>query len=289
MKITRSADRPIAIGGAWSVLACAALTACATAPAGPRAISTDGLRARPAYDLEWITSYETALATVGAIMERDLRMPRLQVTVRFYPDRQAFESALVGVGYDPAFARDTAEIMTAIGGHRGVLINDGKLGSQPWSRRIATLAHELTHSLQYEVGGGHRGTSDQWLREGFAEWVTVRVLERLGLTTLDEATMRGTLALRDMRSPDRLPSLGVMVTFPQWVALGRGGQGAVMYDQAFVASDFLIRRHGIEAMVAYFTRFATSQDRVANFRAAFGEDLETFERAFRESVWKRSR
>jgi hypothetical protein len=290
-------SEPRAIRRIVGAFLCAALTACASAPTGPRAIATDTLKARPAYDLDWITSYETALATVCHIMERDLRLPRLQVTVRFYPDRETFEAALVGVGYNPQFARDTAEIMTAIGGYRGVLINERKLGSRPWPQRIATLAHELTHSLQYEVGGGQRGASDQWLREGFGEWVAARVLERLGLTTLNDAVMRGVLTLQSRRRPrdaaaadaGGLPPLGAMVTFPQWVALGQNGQGAMLYDQAFVAVDVLIRRHGVDAVLAYFTRFAATQDRVANFRAAFGEDLETFEGAFRDSVWKKKR
>jgi len=281
----------------FAALMCSVLAGCAgtggarSTPAfpahgAPRVIATDTLRARPAYDLDWITSYETALATVAEIMERDLRLPRLQVAVRFYRDTAAFEAALVGVGYDPRFARDTAEIMTAIGGYRGVLINERKLASRPWPSRIATLAHELTHSLQYELGGGHRGTSDQWLREGFGEWVAVRVLERLGLTTLNDAVVRGTLSIQPARPPLSKP-LAAMVTFPQWVALGQGDQAATMYDQAFVAVDFLIRRRRVEAVLAYFARFAASQDRVENFRAAFGEDLETFEEAFRASVWKR--
>jgi hypothetical protein len=32
------------------------------------------------------------------------------------------------------------------------------------------------------------------------------------------------------------------------------------------------------AVIDYFKRFASSDDRVANFRAAFGEDLESFEK-----------
>ena len=276
--------------GAWAVLCLIIIAgsapACATGPVGPRTIATETLKARPTYDLDWITSYETALATVTDVMHRDLRLPRLAVAVRFYPDTPAFEGALLGVGYEPQFARDTAAIMTAIGGYRGVLINERKLAARPWPQRLATLAHELTHSLQYEVGGGHRGTSDQWLREGFGEWVAVRVLEKLGVTTLDEATVRGTLALQALRSPDRVPPLGAMVTFPQWVALGQGPHKAIVYDQAFVAVDFLIRRRGVDAVLAYFSRFSTSQDRAGNFQAAFGEDLDTFERAFHAHVWR---
>jgi hypothetical protein len=40
------------------------------------------------------------------------------------------------------------------------------------------LAHELTHTVQYELGGGHRGTSDQWLREGFAGVRRATIVDR---------------------------------------------------------------------------------------------------------------
>jgi hypothetical protein len=51
--------------------------------------------------------------------------------------------------------------------------------------------------------------------------------------------------------------------------------------------DFLLERHGVPAMLDYFRRFAASDDRAANFRAAFGEDLETFEAALSARLRRR--
>ncbi|HVR71384.1 MAG TPA: hypothetical protein VMT87_11130 [Vicinamibacteria bacterium] len=258
-----------------------ATAACASAP--PRVVSSSRIKARPVARVDWIHGWESALATATAVMERELGIPRFEVVVHLYPGRQAFEQALVAGGYRADFARDTAATLTAIGGHRAVLINAAKLDSAPWERRLALLAHEVAHSLQYELGGGRRGTSDQWLREGFAEWVSLRVLERLDAGTVDEARRRVRLALRGGRG-ESLPPLAAMVTFPQWVALGQGPHRAVIYDQAFAAVDFLIRRHGAGKAVRYFELFSGSQDRLENFRAAFGEDPSTFEQAFRADL-----
>jgi hypothetical protein len=47
-----------------------------------------------------------------------------------------------------------------------------------------------------------------------------------------------------------------------------------------LAAGLLVERHGAPALVAYFERFGTSDDRLANFRLAFGEDLPAFEQRF---------
>ena len=130
---------------------------------------------RPVTSLDQVFDYRTAAATVAWIFEHDFGFPSFPATFRFYPNREAFEQALLEVGYDADLARSAAKTMTAVGGHRSVLLNNGMLGSRPWADRVALLAHEFGHSLQYELGGGRRGTSDQWLREGFADWLSIRV------------------------------------------------------------------------------------------------------------------
>jgi hypothetical protein len=268
-----------ALGLPLSLLALTA--ACATAPA--RVLSSSQVRARPVARAEWVQGWDSALATATATMERELEVPRFEVVLHLYPGRDAFEQALLASGYRADFARDTAGTMTAIGGYRAVLINEANLRGVSWDRRLALLAHEVAHSLQYELGGGHRGASDQWLREGFADWVSVRVMERLDGANVEHARQRAQVNLRGRRR-EPLPALDDMVTFPQWVALGRGPHRDIVYDLAFAAADFLIRRHGAAQAVEYFALFARAQDRKGNFRAAFGEDVRDFERAFRAEL-----
>jgi len=260
------------------------VAACGAGRGSPRVLSSATIEANPVARVEWIGGWDSAMATAIAAMERELGIPRFEVSLHLFPGREAFEAALVRSGYRSDFARDTARTMTAIGGSRTVLVNEGNLVAAPWERRLGLLAHELAHSLQYELGGGHRGTSDQWLREGFAEWISVRVLQGLDASSLDQSRHHALGRLRG-RKRAALPPFEQMVTFPQWVALGQGPHGGVVYDLAFAAVDFLIRRHGLTRAVRYFELFARSPDRAANFRAAFGEDLADFERAFRAEVW----
>ena len=266
-------------------VAAAVVSACA-ASSEPRLVSVPHPDLRPASRLDQIADYRTAAATVASIAERELGFSSFPITFRFYPNTEAFERVLLEVGYDAALARSTANTMVAVGGHRGVLLNDARLVVLPWGERVALLAHELGHTLQYELGGGRRGTSDQWLREGFAEWLSISVLARLERSVSLTAIRRARQSELRAAGRSKLPRLSELVTFPQWVNAGKS-HSATMYPMAFLAADFLLERHGIPAVLGYFKRFATSEDRTGNFRAAFGEEIENFEAALIDSVWQR--
>jgi hypothetical protein len=232
----------------------------------------------------WISSYPQALASVIAVMERELGLTLDSVTLHVAPHRVAFEDLLRAHGHPPQLARDTAATMDAIGGFRRILLNEQSLRDAPWPDRVALLSHELVHVLQYELGGGVRGTSDQWLREGFADWVTARVLESLGLGSPGRSRHRALHALSSSRRVDELPSLGAMSTFPAWIEWRRAQPDLPAYEMAFLAVDLLVARHGLAAVVDYFRRFAHVQDRTGNFARAFGETLAEFESAFRAEL-----
>ena len=265
------------------VAAAVAASACAISHE-PHIVSIPQPSVRAALTLDEIADNRTAAVTIASIFDRQLGIPRFPATLEFYPHTEAFEKALLRVGYDAELARSTAARMTAVGGYRGVMLNDGKFGLLSTPQRVAMLAHELGHTFQYELGGGKRGASDQWLREGFAEWLSIRVIERLDGVSM--ATIRRDRQ-RELRAAgrSRTPRLADLVTFPEWVhASARYKE--TMYGLAFVAVDVLLERHGLAAVIEYFRRFASSDDRVANFRAAFGEDLGSFESALSGRLWR---
>lgn len=155
--------------------------------------------------------------------------------------------------------------------------------------------------LQYEVGGGKRGTSAQWLREGFAEWMEIAVLEALEQADGAKARKKAIVRLRsharrrfpmtDPASPFRVwmdqaqtqgrmsvPALGALGSFPDWVEQSRGEAGPILYDYAFIAVTFLIEEHGVPAVIRYFELFSGRQDHAANFLEVFSETEEDFER-----------
>jgi hypothetical protein len=273
--------RDIRIAGLFLaiLIVAGAAAGCATAGAWPRVVAVGGASASAPARGEWISTYEEAAASIGSVMSGQLGLPSLQASLYFYPDGETFRGALEAEGYTPEFARQTAETLTAVSGFKRVLINDRSMEEVGWLFRTALLAHELTHTLQYDFAGGKRGTSDQWLREGFAEWVEVEVLVRLGFTTRTDARRVLRNRIRDA-GVNRWPPLSAMVTFPQWVDLAqRFGQEA-LYGYAMLAAEYLVERHGLPAAIGYFELFAASDDRVANFRQAFGQDLSDFEMAF---------
>jgi hypothetical protein len=139
------------------------------------------------------------------------------------------------------------------------------------------------------LSGGTRGASEQWLREGFAEWVACRVTARAGLGSFN--SLRGELI-------DQLADVGLgrphapfekLATFPQWVDAQRRYQ-VPLYAQAFIAAELLVEMRGAPAVVQYFERFRNTQDRRAAFAGAFGLEPADFELAFvrrwRETVFR---
>lgn len=247
-------------------------TSCATGT--PLSIRLPLTAVRPAGHVGAIMSDDVALATMAAVMYRDLGFPALPVTYHFYPTQGAFEAVLVQNGHEPDFARRAAGSLRAIAGHGHVLLNEQRL-STAWPERLFTFAHEYVHCLQYALAGGRRSTSVQWLREGFADVVAARTLDLIGATPVADARQRR----RDQFArSDRAqaPRLSALMTFSDWMAAA--SQPDVAADaQAFLAVDALIERHGLTALLDYFAAFSTSEDPAANFRTAFGRDVAAFE------------
>jgi hypothetical protein len=244
---------------------------------GMPTLALSDVRVRPVRNASLITGYELALVSVADVMERELGLPPLDATLHFYGNRESFQAALEAEGYTPAFAADAAARLSAIGGFKRVLLNDATLRWLAWPQRLGLLAHELTHTIQYDLSGGLRGTSDQWLREGFAEWVEVRVADRLGLIALPQVRPMAIDRVRRASRDRAFPPLAQMATFEDWVGLiGRHGEEG-LYAHALLAAERLVQAHGVPAVLDYFRLFASSPDRAANFRAAFGQDRGAFD------------
>jgi hypothetical protein len=225
-----------------------------------------------------INTYEAALTLVLDALEQELTVPRVEVSLVLFPSRRAFEQGLLQIGYTKALAR-SASSFNAIGGARAVLMNAGITDGLTRTQRIRLIAHEVVHTLQYQLSGGIRGASEQWLREGFAEWVACRVTARVGLASFD--SLRADLIDQLADAPFGLPHapFDQLATFPQWVEAQRRYQAPV-YAQAFIAAEQLVEMRGVPAVIRYFEQFKSSQDRHRAFVDAFGIDPAAFERAF---------
>ena len=222
--------------------------------------------------------YETALAAILNAFEEAVGLPRPDVALVLFPNRRSFEQGLLELGYTPALAR-SASSFNAIGGARAVLVNGSTVNAFDRARRVRLLAHELVHSLQYEFSGGTRGASEQWLREGFAEWVACRITAHIGLASFE--SLREDLLGRLAGARIGLPPapFDKLATFPQWVE-AQSRYEAPLYVQAFIAAELLIEMRDVPTVVRYFERFRATNEHQRSFAEAFGLERAAFERLF---------
>jgi hypothetical protein len=219
--------------------------------------------------------YAKDVAAIAGAFESALRLPPVEVPVVLFPNRRAFEQGLMQVGYTPELAR-TASAFDAIGGARAVLVNAQVVDAYDRGRRVRLLAHELVHSMQYRFGGGTRGESEQWLREGFAEWVACRVADHLRLGRFDDIRDQVLSPLAQVPLGTPPAPLAGLSTFAQWTEAQRRSDGR-LYAQAFLGVELLVTEHGISRLVRYFEQFSGGTDRRQAFSSTFGMDLRAFE------------
>ena len=280
MGLAPSRTRTAAVAfGAWAMVM--TLAGCASAPRPPVDLRVPGLSAKPVVRLAWIDNYPRAIATVAYIIEHDLDLPQVHASLRFYPTPETLAQALVSGGYDQSDAHEVSATVGALASGRQIILNESALVRRPWSQRIAVLAHELTHAVQSQLADGRRSTSEQWMREGFSEWVAVRVLERLEVTTLPRARFA---RLRHVRAAGPLPGLSSMATSDQWLNPRLRNRDALLYPYAFLAVDLLVQQHGTARVIDYFRLFAFTDDREWAFEAAFGQDIAAFERVLQARI-----
>lgn len=239
------------------------------------------------------------LAAIVTVM-RDLGLPPLHGEVTFYPNRFAFESAiaaeaindlkLIEKQFDVKARRETeqnfsstaAQLWAGAGKYRKVLINESIFYDNAWSEtlRVYVLAHELTHTAQWELIEGRFAYWDSWLFEGFAEWVASKVLDGLDILSYAKrykADVDEAIKARDYQT---FPTLSQLALIKDWDTWGRTLGTAATYRHAFLAVDYLIEEKGLPKVLDYFRGFLKDNDRQRNFVTAFGEPLSAFEEKF---------
>jgi hypothetical protein len=229
------------------------------------------------------TGDRDTLAAVATVLVERFGLPLTPpLHAHFYGSQDAFELGLVTDGglEDRVMARDQARFAAGVGTARGIFIRADRVAAVPLVDRVGLFAHELTHVSQYELAGGRRG-GDQWLREGFADWIKYRALEALGLRAYADSRRQVIRKVARAGPADRFPALGVLVTNRQWTSARNDLGGAATYDQAFLATDWLVERTSRDRVIDYFRRFGRRDDRVSHFREAFGMPPGAFAEEFR--------
>ena len=279
---------------AWGTI----LAGCTTAPQVLTISSTSDAVASPSYGSK---DYAQTLAAIASVMSHDFKLPVIDVSVIVYQSQVSYETGVVaetvrdrerlqkrlGAGAKlPSEAEfiDSARILAvssaAIGNYRKVLVKDSLMSKLTWPEWVKLLAHELTHSAERELIDGRPSSADQWLREGFAEWVGCKVADKFGAEDFAKSRQRNLDNIATARSYQTFPGLNQLARNTDWITwlrtLGRAGT----YGQALIAVDVLVEQKGVEAMVGYFRLFAKVNNREKNFSSAFGETLSIFDERF---------
>lgn len=227
-----------------------------------------------------IRDYPSALKAIAATIQKELNVTVSPVELILYPNAYEFERGLVkDAGFGANFARETARFAWGVGGPGKILVNEAAMQRANWQERVRFLAHEFVHTVYAPLANGREIGSEQWLQEGFADWVSYRVLERLGYDSMERRRKANVLQAWLVRN-NQIPTIADMQTFDEWVSLRLKYGSSVTYSQSFLATDYLIGKHGIQAVIKYFRLYGESGDRLRNFRESFVSDFTAFNQEF---------
>jgi hypothetical protein len=249
----------------------------------------------PAYGIK---DYPAALAAIISVMVRDLKLPAVDGSVTLYFSQVSYEAGVVAESErdlerlrkqlgpranqlnEEEFifaARRSAVGSVAVGMYKKVLVNEWRVDKYPWSEWVRVLTHELTHTVERELVDGRLTVADQWLREGFAEWVGYKVVDTFGAENFAKSRERALDLIATARFYQTFPSLGQLARNSEWLTWSRTLGHPATYGQALIAVDFLIEQKGLPAIVEYFRLFGKLNNRERNFTTAFGEPMSAFE------------
>lgn len=131
---------------------------------------------------------------------------------------------------------------------------------------VKILAHEYAHLVENQINGNNRVTR-YWFNEGFAEWVTAKLLEILNWQAsniTEEKTREELFAIQNEVPRFDSPQLDEF-----WRSTLSKPKGSVKtYGTAFIAVSALLKTHGFEAAVKYI--------RTGDFTNSFGLDEDVF-------------
>ena len=245
--------------------------------------------------IEAIKDYQEALSAIVSVMVRELKLPAPQGRLYFYRDAGAYQAALAAElktrGWPEGESKEirklrhqlefelfklTLKVATETGAvtmDQKVFIAEWSMMRLPWTNRAKTLAHELTHVIQSSLSAGRVELTHRWLGEGFAEWVSFKVVDALGAKDFFNDQMRQACRhkIANFREIENLES---------W----RGRDRQTRYGQSACAVHYMAVHDGVPAIIEYFRLFKDRFDAAQNFVTAFGKSSDTFEQELRAQI-----
>lgn len=245
--------------------------------------------------IEAIKDYQEALGAIVSVMVRELKLPAPQGRLYFYRDAGAYQAALAAElktrGWPKGESKEIRQVRHrlefelfkltlnvanetgAVTMSQKVFIAEWRMMRLPWTNRVKTLAHELTHVIHSGLSGGGSELTHRWLGEGFAEWVSFKVVDALGAKDFFNDQMR-----EACRHP--IANFREIETLEIWHRLNP----QTRYGQSACAVHYMAVQDGVPAIIEYFRLFKDRFDAAQNFVTAFGKSTDTFEQELRAQV-----
>lgn len=245
--------------------------------------------------------YEKILAAITSVMLTDLKLPIIHGSVTFYSSQASYEAGVTQEAQEDlarlrqqlgprsnqlngeAFllaAKQLAVSSVAQARYKKVLVDEWRFSKTPQSEQLRILTHELTHLVQKEMFDYRVILLDQWLAEGFAEWVGYKVADALALEPMAKGRETALGFIATAKSYQTFPSLEQLRMNSEWITWLRTLGHSATYGQAFIAVDYLIEQKGLSPVIEYFRLFGKINDRNRNFATAFGESISSFDDRF---------
>jgi len=217
-----------------------------------------------------IKTLEEAMAAIINITRQDLSLPVVEpLYIHLHKTTNSYAAYAGGAG---RLDYNVVQFSVALAQGSRFHVNMEKTKGRPWSTLVKTLAHEYAHNIENSLS---TVKGPQWFREGFAEWVSAKVLHSLGWQDYALSVHRAELEVARLRSS--LPRLSDLEKNERWAVWANDPKGAIVtYRLALLAADRLIQQKGVQGAVAYFK----SQD----FKDSFGLSIRDFEISFAKSL-----
>jgi len=175
-----------------------------------------------------------------------------------YVNQATLVEGLVKVAGDSTDdAWDKGRYAAGVAARSGLFLRGDYLARMHRVARAGLLAHELAHVSQAQLREGGRGRAAQWLLEGHADWVKVRVLDLLRYRSYAESRDLMVRTVVGSPTPVKLfPDLQELARNSEWVASTNKLGAPATYCQAFLAVDWLVERYGSAKLTEFLGRFS---------------------------------
>jgi len=175
-----------------------------------------------------------------------------------YVNQATLVEGLVKIAGDSSDeAWDRGRYAAGVAARSGLFLRGDYLASMHLVARAGLIAHELAHVSQTRLREGGRGRPAQWILEGHADWVKVRVLDLLRYRSYAESRDHIVRTVVGSPTPIKLfPDLQEVARNDAWVASTNKLGAPATYCQAFLAVDWLVERYGGAKLTDFLGRFS---------------------------------